>query len=159
MSTSAVRVRPRLSPIHTPPLWNAAAAYRVGRVKRVSSLPARAVQRGRRVGPERLPRSLREPRTAAPSPTGASSGTSWLTCKPSIRLNDSREVLETETCGRMFHAVRAGCPSTHDCRHDISQAQGEGEALSIEENEELTFQGYEEIMNEKNLHLLDELLG
>jgi hypothetical protein len=31
--------------------------------------------------------------------------------------------------------------------------------LSIEENEELTFQGYEEIMNEKNLHLLDELLG
>jgi hypothetical protein len=31
--------------------------------------------------------------------------------------------------------------------------------LSIEENEELTFQGYEEIMNEKNLDLLDELLG
>jgi hypothetical protein len=31
--------------------------------------------------------------------------------------------------------------------------------LSIEENEELTFQGYEEIMNEMNLDLLDELLG
>jgi hypothetical protein len=31
--------------------------------------------------------------------------------------------------------------------------------LSIEENEERTFQGYEEIMNEKNLDLLDELLG
>jgi hypothetical protein len=31
--------------------------------------------------------------------------------------------------------------------------------LSIEENEELTFQGYEEIMNEKNLDLLDGLLG
>jgi hypothetical protein len=29
--------------------------------------------------------------------------------------------------------------------------------LSIEENEELTFQGYEEIMNEMNLDLLDEL--
>ncbi len=38
MSTSAVRVRPQLSPTHTPPLWNAAAAYRVGRVKRVCLL-------------------------------------------------------------------------------------------------------------------------